>query len=283
MCAVYDIILGKKWGDFVLEIIYRIYEVCEIENADDWRDDGKRIVSQEVLICESRNRFKEIIKDLYSDEDIRFKASRNYPVGQKYCVIIGEQCYSTESYTTIIKHTCDTCDVEFLALSKHVHSIDKHTLEYELGANYDKYSSLKFCSNKCKCKGIEKARLEYMSEMDLPDNFNGWVSSDNLTAGKGGYIYKITKRSTGEFYVGQSIYAPVFRWGQHLKTSRFPLSDIEDYIFEVIESVEDVKTLNDREKYWIQTTYLQCPEKSLNISLTKNIPIADESQMQLAV
>lgn len=269
----------------MLEIIYRIYEVCEPEErqSEYWsRDDGKRIISQEVLICESRNQFKNIIKDLYGDEDIRFRASRNYSVGQKYCVIIGEQCWNTESYTTIIKCHCDTCHTEFLALSKHIHSIDKHTLEYDLGANYDKYSGLMFCSEKCKRKGIEKAKIEYMSEVDLPDDFNGWVSTDNLTVGKGGYIYKISKRSTGEFYVGQSVYAPVFRWGQHLKTSRFPLSNIEDYIFEVIESVDDVKCLNEREKHWIQTMYIQNPEKSLNISLTKNIPIVDKGQMQLA-
>jgi len=270
----------------MLEIIYRIYEVCEPEEGQSeyWsRDDGKRIISQEVMICESRQHFKEIIKDLYPDEDIKFKASSNYPVGQRYCVIIGEQCWNTESYTTIVKCTCNTCGIEFQALSKHIHSIDEHTLKYDLGANYDKYGNLKFCSDKCKRKGIENAKIEYMSEVDLPDDFNGWISTDNLSIGKGGYIYKISKRSTGEFYVGQSIYAPVFRWGQHLKTSRFPLSDIEDYIFEVIESVDDVKLLSEREKYWIQSSYKENPEKSLNISLTKNIDIVDKAQIQLAV
>jgi len=265
----------------MLEIIYRIYEVCEkgeeqeiqFENWNDtWKNnDGKHIICQEVLICESRQRFKEIIQDLYEGEDIKFKASKNYPIGQKYCVIISEQCWNTESYTTVVQYYCDYCNIETQALSKHVHSIDEHTLKYELGGCVERYGKLRFCCVRCKNKGIEKAKKEYNEERGLDDNFNGWINTSTLSADKGGYIYKITKRDTNEFYVGQSIHVPVFRWGQHLKTSRFPLSDIKNYIFEVIESVDDIAFLNDREKYWIQHYYKQNPEKSLNVSLTKNV------------
>lgn len=67
-----------------------------------------------------------------------------------------------------------------------------------------------------------------------------------------GYIYKISKKSTGEFYIGQTMYAPVFRWGQHLKTERFPIKNITDYKFEVIEIVPKTENILEREKYYIQ-------------------------------
>lgn len=86
-----------------------------------------------------------------------------------------------------------------------------------------------------------------------------------------GYIYKISKKSTGEFYIGQTMYAPVFRWGQHLKTDRFPIENITDYKFEVIEIVPKTKNILEREKYYIQKFYKENPEKSLNIMCTANI------------
>lgn len=86
-----------------------------------------------------------------------------------------------------------------------------------------------------------------------------------------GYIYKISKKSTGEFYIGQTMYAPVFRWGQHLKTNRFPIKDITDYKFEVIEIVPRTENILEREKYYIQKYYRENPEKSLNIACTANI------------
>lgn len=89
-----------------------------------------------------------------------------------------------------------------------------------------------------------------------------------------GYIYKISKKSTGEFYIGQTIYAPVFRWGQHLKTARFPIKDITDYKFEVIEIVPKTENILEREKYYIQKYYRENPEKSLNIACTANIDTA---------
>lgn len=86
-----------------------------------------------------------------------------------------------------------------------------------------------------------------------------------------GYIYKISKKSTGEFYIGQTMYAPVFRWGQHLKTERFPIKNITDYKFEVIEIVPKTENILEREKYYIQKFYKENPEKSLNIMCTANI------------
>lgn len=86
-----------------------------------------------------------------------------------------------------------------------------------------------------------------------------------------GYIYKISKKSTGEFYIGQTMYAPVFRWGQHLKTERFPIENITDYKFEVIEIVPKTENILEREKYYIQKFYKENSEKSLNIMCTANL------------
>ena len=67
------------------------------------------------------------------------------------------------------------------------------------------------------------------------------------------------------------MYAPVFRWGQHLKTERFPIKNITDYKFEVIEIVPKTENILEREKYYIQKFYKENPEKSLNIMCTANI------------
>ena len=84
-----------------------------------------------------------------------------------------------------------------------------------------------------------------------------------------GYIYKISKKSTGEFYIGQTKYLPIFRWGQHLKTDRFYMTGILDYQFEVIEIVPITANILEREKYYIQKYYNENPEKSLNIMCVK--------------
>jgi hypothetical protein len=86
---------------------------------------------------------------------------------------------------------------------------------------------------------------------------------------KGGYIYKISKKSTEEFYVGQTIYVPIFRWGQHLLTERFNIQNIDDYVFEILEVVKNKKLLNERETYWINKCRDENPELSLNIIIPK--------------
>lgn len=256
----------------MLEVIYRIYEVIS-PHPDYGDDDGKRIISQEVLICESRQRFKEILLDLYSDEalPLKFRASGSYQSGQKYCVIIGESCWNTEGYTTIVDCHCDNCNANFHALAKHIYRIAESTIKFDLGADYEEYGKYRYCSDRCRKEHQAKLIREYVNNSDMSEDSDLWVTKNNLSAGMGGYIYKITKRSSGEFYVGQSVYVPVFRWGQHLRTSRFPIGAIDDYIFEVLEIVQDARQLNKREKHWIQTMFKQNPDLSLNISLTKTI------------
>lgn len=67
----------------MLEIVYRIYEVAE--NPEDVKNDSFGIdsisklcsyeVAMDVCICESRDKFKDIIKDIYG-KDIKFAYSR---------------------------------------------------------------------------------------------------------------------------------------------------------------------------------------------------------------
>lgn len=63
--------------------------------------------------------------------------------------------------------------------------------------------------------------------------------------------------------------------GQHLKTDRFPIKDIIDYQFEVIEIVPQSENILEREKFHIQRCYRENPEKSLNIMCTANLKEGD--------
>ena len=54
-------------------------------------------------------------------------------------------------------------------------------------------------------------------------------------------------------------------------TDRFPNDKIDDYTFEVLEIVPKGKNILEVEKEYIQESYKKAPDKSLNISNTKNI------------
>lgn len=121
-----------------------------------------------------------------------------------------------------------------------------------------------------KKKKFNELKDEFKSYSDennlVPETFidkNTFLSEYNS-----GYIYKITKKSTGEFYVGQSKYNPIFRWGQHLTTERFDVKNMDDYIFEVLEIVKnDFTVLRVKEAYWINKEREKNPDKCLNNQL----------------
>ena len=264
----------------MLEILYRIYEVADEETAlknleesigfGVFSSTSKREnieLLMDCMICDSREQFKEIIKSTYG-ENIAFRYSRKLKPGDVYCIIIGEHCYHTERYFNKITFKCDNCGAT-------VETYYKNPIcygNYEIATSFygiEEYKDRRFCSNKCKYDYTEKERQRLRPNEDV----EFYVSRDMFTNNKvAGYIYKITKKSTGEFYVGQTIYAPVFRWGQHLKTDRFPIEQIEDYKFEVLEIVPQGKeNILEREKYYIQKLYSENPEKSLNIMQTKGV------------
>ena len=51
-----------------------------------------------------------------------------------------------------------------------------------------------------------------MKDKSMDFDPNEWISISQFTNNDiAGYIYKITKKSTGEFYIGQTIHIPIFR------------------------------------------------------------------------
>lgn len=260
----------------MLEIIYRIYEVADEEtalrNLDKDLEFGlysSTSKSQNIellmdcMICDSREHFKEIIRSEYG-ENISFRYSKKLKSGDLYCIIVGEHCYNTERYFNKVTFTCDCCG----ATIETYYGKAIYFSDYEIRNNFyniQEYADKRFCCYKCKQVYEERVKRELRPD----DEQEFFIKKDMFTENIAGYIYLITKKSTGEFYVGQTAYAPVFRWGQHLKTERFPIKQIKDYKFEVLEIVPKSENILDREKYWIQTLYKENPDKSLNIACTK--------------
>jgi hypothetical protein len=262
----------------MLEILYRIYEVADEETAKkNLEKNGESFgfwstskacnieLLMDCLICDSREQFKEIIKSEYG-ENIAFRYSKKLNAGDLYCIIIGEHCYNTENYFNKVTFTCDCCGATIESYISKPICFDNWDIECHL-FNIREYEDKRFCSRYCKntYRDREERKLR-------PDNDTEFiVTRDMFTHDIAGYIYKITKKSTGEFYVGQTVHAPIFRWGQHLKTDRFPIDNILDYQFETIEIVPRSENILEREKYWIQRLYMENPEKSLNIACTRGL------------
>ena len=268
----------------MLEILYRIYEVANKEtvkrNLERNLDMGifsstSKAQNIELLmdckICDSREQFKDIIRSEYGN-DIAFAYRKGkLKPGDLYCVIIGEHCYDVERYFNKVTFVCDCCGATVETYIKRPICFDNYEIRsYFFGI--EKYKEKRFCSAKCKQQFLEVERQILKPD----DEQEFWVTRDMFTeANAAGYIYKITKKSTGEFYVGQTIYVPIFRWGQHLKTERFDIKGILDYQFEVIEIVPKGENILEREKYWIQKLYMENPKLSLNISCTANLTIGE--------
>jgi hypothetical protein len=99
-----------------------------------------------------------------------------------------------------------------------------------------------FCSDDCKYKHYLENR-----KFDL----NDWDSSLPV-------IYKITQISTGKIYIGQTIRSFTLRWWEHIKSlddikfhNALRNSDITDWIFQVIETLDSKDNLNEKERFWI--------------------------------
>lgn len=258
----------------MLEVIYRIYEIADedtvskvIENnyCQTWGRARSIELLQECLVCESREQFKEIIKDMYGT-NITFRNSRKLKPGDLYCVIIGEHCYNVERYFNKITTKCDCCGAKIETYYGKPICFSDFEVKHRF-CNITKYAEKCFCSYRC--KEVYERREQHNLKIDEQEEL--YIEKYMFTEDVAGYVYKITKKNTGEFYVGQTMYAPIFRWGQHLKTERFPISKITDYKFEVIEIVSKNCNILDRERYWIQKLYNEHPNKSLNILCTAEL------------
>ena len=260
-----------------MKIIYRVYE--KGPGGTGFWGNYDNILVQDVCLCNSRDHFKEIMRSLYG-EDLHFANSKKLPEGTPYVVIISEDCRDAEIYLTVEEHTCACCGKKFKAIPKSLKRVSTWELDrlcHDLMLKrQDEINDMVFCSEACKTQktvDLKKEFQEYNEAHDLLPDF--YVSKETFSSFYGyGYIYKITKKSTGEFYVGQTKYNPIFRWGQHLTTERFKVNNIDDYIFEVIEIVhmESREHLLAREAYWISHEAEKCPEKSLNLQ----VPDAEE-------
>lgn len=257
----------------MLEVIYRIYQVAdkEKENPENgylfWDNPNIELI-MDCKICDSREHFKELIREEYG-ENIPFRNTKKLKAGDLYCIIIGEHCWNTERYFNRIEYTCACCGCKVTGYIDKSHRIEDYEVRNTLCNQFEKYADLRFCSYKCKEHFIKRERQKCLDDGLIDESF---ITKDSYSYnGISGYIYKITKKSTGEFYIGQTIYAPVFRWGQHLKTDRFDIKGITDYQFEVIEVVPEDENILAKEKYYIQKYYKENPEKSLNIMCTANV------------
>ena len=262
----------------MLEILYRIYKVAENDEVPNENQlcgfyesisKTKNIeLTMDCMLCETRDDFKNVIRDLYG-KNVRFAYSRKLEVGDIYCIIIGEHCWNSEKYFTRYDFECDNCHTKCVGYVNKPYIIDSMTISFNLLNQVDKYKDKKFCCRQCLDRFIATEEQKIANESD---GLNVWVNHGGFKDKKiAGYIYKITKKSTGGFYIGQTIYEPMFRWAQHLSTDRFKIDNILDYQYETIEIVPYGENILEREKYWIQKYYKENPNLSLNISQTKNI------------
>lgn len=265
----------------MIEIIYRIYEIptetkqTEIIKAFDngtmyhnYDALDKIAITMDILICENRDRFKEIIKSMYGN-DCTFSRPRKPKGGEVYCIIIAEHAYqeSIDRLFSKKEYTCDFCGTTVTRYGYENNKLSNSEIKYTLLGQDDKYANLNFCTPRCQSKFKEQEKENFTDDQ----NTQGlWVTKDSFSMEHTGYIYKITKKSTNEFYIGQTIYAPVFRWGQHLKTGRFKINDITDYIFETLEIVPKGINILDRESFYIQSFYQSNPKLCLNEINIKN-------------
>ena len=188
--------------------------------------------------------------------------------------IISENCYNTEQYLITNDYRCSNCGRNFKSNERFLKKFARtYSLKSKCEQLYNdkkrEIESMVFCCEKCRYEKEDEVEEEFKEFVRVNDPMGEtWVNRDDFKEFENGFIYKITKKSTGEFYVGQTKYAPIFRWGEHLKTNRFPLQNIIDYKFETLEIVKKDK-LFEREAYWINKCRNENPSLSLNIQIPK--------------
>lgn len=119
----------------MLEIIYRIYRAIDdkdkleqIKNNPYAILDNKVQIDMDCIICESRDHFKQLIKEQYGD-DILFRRPKNAKTGDLYCTIIGEHCYNVERYFNKTVFKCDCCGAEVTTFNNNYIGLSSYDLE----------------------------------------------------------------------------------------------------------------------------------------------------------
>ena len=144
------------------------YEIIEI-NKSTWLMDNKKILCQDVCICESRNHFKEIMKYLYG-ENISFRNSTKLNIGDLFITIISEKCWDTKNYIDVYKHKCKECGKEFLANGKdYIYKPQEYLIERQ--------SQTYFKSIKDELYDVEFCCMNCAYILDLNPSFNIWLQN----------------------------------------------------------------------------------------------------------
>lgn len=91
-------------------------------------------------------------------------------------------------------------------------------------------------------------------------------------------IYKVTNILDGKIYIGKTIKTLEKRRREHLYELRYPRFNSHfhralikygaatNFTWEVIDTAEELKELNEKEKYWIQLLKSNDPDVGYNIS-----------------
>lgn len=265
-----------------MNIIYRVFQKT---NSDEYNGiyivrNDRIILDQNIINCKNREHFKDIMRSMYG-ENIKFSNSKSVKPGDLFIIIIAEDAWDADEWLTVQEYRCAQCGKIFKTNKYNKFRLSSSDLKYlsDLCSPLFKeqeaeLTSVVFdCMNcrdeyyKDKVKEYNKYLQSTLSDEVIPSIY---LSRNQLyDEWNKGYIYMITKKSTGEFYVGQTNIVPIFRWGQHLKTSRFPIENLVDYKFEVLEEVPDKHLLLNREAYWINKMHDQNPELCLNKTLPK--------------
>ena len=237
---------------------YRIYEVGGEREESVWGlSQPRTLITQNTLVVDDYQMFKETIIELYGK--IGFRRTKKMVDGDLYCVIVTKSRDKTDfERSQVHEITCDCCGKKFLYSHKYRPN-GLISIKHREISNYTHYS---YCSSKCKETHHKKLYEEFIKTHDGL-NPNEFIDRN---AYYDGCIYIITKKSTGEFYIGQTNSIPVFRWAQHLKTDRFPIANLVDYKFEVLEVVKDLTMIFEIESRYIKEYAEKYPTLTLNKS-----------------
>jgi len=234
---------------------YRIYEVAGQSEYGGYRN----FIDRGFVVAEDRESFKNTIREMYPE--IKFGRSKKMKDGTVYCVIIYSEDIEKSDRHLIYEYECNYCHKKVKKEKSELYRLYQYS---HWGVGND--TKFNYCSAQCREKHYQELKEKYIKINDGINPFE-WIDKDSCRLeNTKGFIYKISKKSTNEFYVGQTNSIPVFRWGQHLKSDRFPMKHIDDYIFEVLEiiSKEDKRTLLEVESEYINREYNKAPSLSLN-------------------
>lgn len=235
---------------------YRIYEVGGEREESIWGlSQPRTLITQNVLVVDNHDMFKETIADLYGI--IKFRRTKNMVDGDLYCVVVTKSVNEKDFDRSQVHETsCEECKEVFI----YQHRYKPKNIINVKHRDIDSMRTYDYCSEECKEIHYDKLYKEYIIKHDGLDP-KQFIDRNHYYDG---CIYIITKKSTGEFYIGQTNSIPVFRWAQHLKTDRFPIENLVDYKFEVLEVIDDLKIIFEVESKYIKEYSIKYPTLILN-------------------